>query len=447
MASFEFITFDTGTLKQKRRPSSAMQLDVSSVRVGASNLEIKETSSHFDFSAKRLTNLAAPSSGSDAVTLTYLQAQIASVAAGFDPKASVQLATVAALAAVTAAGSGVGKTLTADANGALSIDGTSATNGMRVLVKNQVSAINNGIYDVTDAGSAGTPFILTRATDFDGSPAGEVTDGAYMLVTGGATLIGSNWYLVATTDPTVDTDALNFSQASMPNSITASTGLEKVGNDIRAKLEASNPSLQVSSTELGVKLGHGITKDANGTTVNLDGGTLAKSSSGLKVASSGISANELASDSVITAKILDSNVVTSKLADAAVTQVKRDWSSTVTNDNAGSITVRQFVYRKSNGAVDLAIATGAYDEATEFGIVQATTIATTASGLVIFEKGYVMGGFSGLTVGAPVFLSRTTAGGYQQDLSGFVATNQVVRLGFAESATTVRFDPEYKFEY
>lgn len=100
----------------------------------------------------------------------------------------VRLATTGPLPAVTAAGSGVGKTLTENANGALTIDGTAAVFGDRVLIKDQAAAANNGIYTVTNAGSAGTTFILTRATDFDQAGPTEVQIGAIVTPTAGATL-------------------------------------------------------------------------------------------------------------------------------------------------------------------------------------------------------------------------------------------------------------------
>lgn len=64
--------------------------------------------------------------------------------------------------------SGVGATLTRTGNGAIgSIDGVALGLGDRLLVKNQVATLQNGVYEVTDAGSGGTPYILTRTTDSD----------------------------------------------------------------------------------------------------------------------------------------------------------------------------------------------------------------------------------------------------------------------------------------
>lgn len=64
--------------------------------------------------------------------------------------------------------SGVGATLTATANGAFPAqDGVTPSVGDRLLVKNEASALKNGVYTLTNAGSAGTQWVLTRATDAD----------------------------------------------------------------------------------------------------------------------------------------------------------------------------------------------------------------------------------------------------------------------------------------
>lgn len=158
------------------------------------------------------------------------------------PKTEVALATAAALAAVTPAGTGVGHTLTADANGALTVDGVAAAAGMRVLVKNQVAGDDNGIYVVTDAGSGGTPFILTRATDFDA--VGEMPYGASVYVRGGDTNAGKTFVHTTTAAITVDTTALTFADMDTLCSI----GLGAAGATIKAKTGARELWVATSAT-------------------------------------------------------------------------------------------------------------------------------------------------------------------------------------------------------
>lgn len=64
---------------------------------------------------------------------------------------------------------GVGATLTAVANGALIIDGYSVVVSDRIIVKDEANEAYNGLYTVTQVGSVGLPYILTRSTNYDES--------------------------------------------------------------------------------------------------------------------------------------------------------------------------------------------------------------------------------------------------------------------------------------
>lgn len=64
---------------------------------------------------------------------------------------------------------GVGATMTNNVNGAIAIDGTSPTVGDLILIARSASQTYNGLYVVTDAGSGITPWILTRASNYDQS--------------------------------------------------------------------------------------------------------------------------------------------------------------------------------------------------------------------------------------------------------------------------------------
>ena len=79
------------------------------------------------------------------------------------------VATTANLTATYLNGAGgVGATLTNSGSFAtLAIDGGNLIVGNRVLVKNQTSNTENGVYTVTNAGSASVAWVLTRATDLD----------------------------------------------------------------------------------------------------------------------------------------------------------------------------------------------------------------------------------------------------------------------------------------
>jgi hypothetical protein len=174
-----------------------------------------------------LTGLAAPVNPSDAVTKAYADA----IAQGLAVKPSVQLATVAALPANTYnnGASGVGATLTEIANGALTVDGIAVAAGNRILVQNEAAAANNGIYVVTAVGSAGTPYILTRASDMN--TATEIP-GAFAFTEEGSVNTGAG-FVVASPGPfTIGTTAIAWTQFSGAGEILAGTGLTKAGNTL-----------------------------------------------------------------------------------------------------------------------------------------------------------------------------------------------------------------------
>jgi hypothetical protein len=107
---------------------------------------------------------------------------------GINWHAGVHAATTQAGTGVYAAGTtgadggnGVGATITAAANGILSVDGHTLSVGEQLLIWKQTNAKQNGIYTVTNAGSAGTKWIVTRSTTADnGIRAGEITKGDWV---------------------------------------------------------------------------------------------------------------------------------------------------------------------------------------------------------------------------------------------------------------------------
>ena len=195
----------------------------------AGNINLSATGNIILSTATYINNLSTPVQDADAANKGYVD----SVAQGLDIKASVVWATVAALPAYTYNNgtSGVGATLTGNANGALSIDGNAVSATQRVLIKNETStnAPYNGIYVVTNAGSAGAAYVLTRSTDFDnGTPSGEIP-GAFTFVEDG-TIADTGWVCTTNAPITVGTTNIVFAQFSGAGSYLAGTGLTLTGS-------------------------------------------------------------------------------------------------------------------------------------------------------------------------------------------------------------------------
>jgi hypothetical protein len=198
-------------------------------------------------SSKKITSLATPTDDTDAATKAYVD----SVAQGLNIKASVYAATYAALPSYTYNNgtAGVGATITANANGALVVDGqTISTVGTRVLVKNETAgnAPYNGIYTLTTAGDVSTAFVLTRSLDMN-VPA--EFDGAFTFISTGTQNADTGW--VQTSEVvTVGTTPVVWTQFSGAGQYTANTsaGLILNGTVFSAKVDANaNPTIGFDS--------------------------------------------------------------------------------------------------------------------------------------------------------------------------------------------------------
>jgi hypothetical protein len=230
------------------------------------------------------TITTAPTGGTDIVNKDYAD----SIAAGLNYHQPVNYASTTTLPAYTYnnGSSGVGATITATANGALSLGGGSPTATQRVLVKNEVSgnAPYNGVYVVTQAGTAGTPFILTRATDYDTSGTGtnEIDQGDYVLVISG-TLASTAWVQQTPLPITVGTTALTFIQFNAPITYSAGTGLNE------------SPAFTFNIANTGVtSASYGLAASVPIIAVNAQGQITSASNTSIAIAASQVTSGTLA---------------------------------------------------------------------------------------------------------------------------------------------------------
>jgi len=132
------------------------------------------------------------------------------------------------------------------------IDGVTLSSDDRVLVKNQSTGSQNGLYVFNGSGSA-----MTRATDADANA--EVTSGMFTFVTEGTVNADSGFVLTTDGSITVGSTALAFAQFSGAGQITAGDAMTKTGNTLDVAVD--NQTLEVSSDALRIK---GITQTAAG---------------------------------------------------------------------------------------------------------------------------------------------------------------------------------------
>jgi hypothetical protein len=196
----------------------------------------------------KLTNVATPTVSTDAANKQYVD----DVAQGLNIHAASYAATTANLNATYNNGtSGVGATLTnAGAQAAFATDGTTPSLNDRILVKNQTTTSQNGIYTLTTVGSGSTNWVLTRATDFD-TPT-EIAGGDFTFVDNGTSLANTGWVCINEVT-TVGTDPIVFEQFSGAGTYTASNGVLLTGTNFTFA-PRSGYGLQTGASGAEIKL-------------------------------------------------------------------------------------------------------------------------------------------------------------------------------------------------
>ena len=204
--------------------------------------------------SQKITNLATPTADGDAASKSYVDG----VSQGLDVKDSVVAATTANITIATALNNGD------------TLDGVTLSTNDRVLVKDQSTASQNGIYIVGSSPA--------RADDL---AAGVDAAGMFTFVEQGSTNADQGFVCTSNKgSAVVGTNNLAFSQFSGAGNLTAGDGLDKSGNEFSVDLK-SNGGLVIESTELAVDL---AASSITGTLAVSDGGTGSTTSSAARSA-------------------------------------------------------------------------------------------------------------------------------------------------------------------
>jgi hypothetical protein len=184
---------------------------------------------------------SAPVNATDIANKTYVD----NLVTGLSVKNSMQEATAAALPTNTYnnGASGVGATLTAAAIGVLTVDGVAVALNDRILVKNEIAGVNNGIYICTTVGTASVAYVLTRSTD---SNIGTEIWGAFAFVERGTVNANTGWANNNPAAVTLGTTVITYAQFSGAGSYTAGTGLTLAGT----QFSVANTSVTAASYTL-----------------------------------------------------------------------------------------------------------------------------------------------------------------------------------------------------
>jgi hypothetical protein len=206
----------------------------SSVTIGSTSIALGGTATTLA-GLTTVTLTQDPTLALEASTKQYVDAQVATVSNQTFHTACYATTTANLTATYSNGTGGVGATLTNSGSlAAFSTDGQSPPINSRILVKNQTSGLQNGIYTLTTVGSGAIAWVLTRATDFDtvGSGPNQIETGAATFINNGNLYGASGWVMTTTGTLVVGTTSFTWTQTSSSSSVTVSSPLLKTGSDI-----------------------------------------------------------------------------------------------------------------------------------------------------------------------------------------------------------------------
>jgi hypothetical protein len=311
-----------------------------------------------------------PTNNTDIVNKEYAD----SIASGLNFHPACNYATTTALGTYTYnnGASGVGATLTKNAPySTLLIDGhtfaSPADIGERVLIKDEpsVGGFNayNGVYTVTSVGSGATPWVLTRATDYDTSGTGsnEIDRGDFLLVLSGSSNANTSWVQQTPLPIVVGTTGIDFVQFGAPITYTAGTGLNE------------SPAYTFNIANTGVSAAsYGTASQVPTLAINSQGQVTSASDTSIAIAAS-----------QVTSGTFGNSMLTNSAVTVNGTSISLGASATITAANPNALTIGTGLSGTSytgSAAVTIALASTAVTAATYGSASQVPVFAVNAQG-------------------------------------------------------------------
>jgi hypothetical protein len=198
-----------------------LKLDDATADATASKLVIRDSSGN--------AKVATPTDAAHIATKGYVDA----ARQGLDVKQSVRVATTAPI------------NLATDLQAGDTIDGITLVAGDRVLVKNQGTASENGIYVAVASGAA------SRSSDANGTPdTGEITSGTFVFVETGTVNFDSGFVVTTDGTITVGTTGITWTQFSGAGSFEAGDGLSKSGTQVNVNVTADRTAITADAIDI-----------------------------------------------------------------------------------------------------------------------------------------------------------------------------------------------------
>ena len=321
----------------------------------------------------------SPANATDVATKQYVD----NIASGINAHDAVVAATTAPLTVTYNNNTtGVGATLTnAGTQATLVIDNVTPVVNDRILVKNQASGSQNGIYTVTNVGSSSTNWVLTRATDYDNSTAGEVASGDTVFVVAPAsefsttpTNQNTGWTMNSAGIITIGVSPITFAQSSGTGTVTATNGLTIVtGNQVGVNLGSAFDSTSGTGTS-GLSIGGGTLQ------VRLSSsGGLTSSTSGLAINTPGTGLT-LSGNSLVFASGTTSQAATG-VSGGAYSYATQKQTATITLD--GTTTSWAIAHNLNSRDVQVQVYQSSAGPDTQYAEVEADIVRTSTSSVTI----------------------------------------------------------------